>query len=122
MLEVRGRSWQEDGKLSARYWSEAAKERKEPSGVFYYWNGERPLDPNSPRLEGNGEIRLESADRAAGYWTTRSDARQKVNARTSGIYVRAASEDLRILDGSDNAQRAKLIADRLSHWKEITAT
>ena len=24
-LEVRGRSWQEDGKLSARYWSEAAK-------------------------------------------------------------------------------------------------
>ena len=94
VLEVRGRSWQEDGRLSARYWSEAAKERKEPSGVFYYWNGERPLDPNSPRLEGNGEIRLEFADRAAGYWTTRSDARQKVNARTSGIYVRAASEDL----------------------------
>ena len=122
VLEVRGRSWQEDGKLSARYWSEAAKERKEPSGVFYYWNGERPLDPNSPRLEGNGEIDWSSADRAAGYWTTRSDARQKVNARTSGIYVRAASEDLKILDGSDNSQRAKLIADRLSHWKEITAT
>jgi hypothetical protein len=36
-LEVRGRCWQEDGRLSARYWSEAVKERKEPSGVFYYW-------------------------------------------------------------------------------------
>ena len=29
-LEVRGRSWQEDGTLSARYWSEATKARKEP--------------------------------------------------------------------------------------------
>src|SRR5262245_5126294 len=33
-LEVTGRSWQEDGGLSARYWSEAAKEKKDPSGVF----------------------------------------------------------------------------------------
>ena len=31
-LEVAGRSWQEDGTLSARYWSEAAKEKKDPSG------------------------------------------------------------------------------------------
>ena len=57
-----------------RYWSEAAKERKEPSGVFYYWKGERPRDPNAPQLDGTGEIRLESADRAAGYFTTRADA------------------------------------------------
>ena len=56
------------GKLSARYWSEAVKERKEPSGIFYYWNGERPRDPNAPQLEGMGEILLESADRAAGYF------------------------------------------------------
>src|SRR6516225_9019382 len=34
-LEVAGRSWQEDGRLSGRYWSEAVKEREEPSGVFY---------------------------------------------------------------------------------------
>ena len=122
MLEVRGRAWQEDGKLSARYWSEASRERKEPSGVFYYWNGERPLDPNAPRLEGTGEIRLESADRANGYWITRSDGRQKVNVRTSGIYVRAATVDLKTLDGSDNAQRAKLIADMLSHWKATIST
>ena len=71
-LEVSGRSWQDDGSLSARYWSEAAKERKEPSGIFYYWQGERPRDPNAPQLYGTGEIRLESADRASGYWTTRA--------------------------------------------------
>jgi hypothetical protein len=44
-LELSGRSWQEDGSLSARYWSEAVKERKEPPGIFYYWKGERPRGP-----------------------------------------------------------------------------
>jgi hypothetical protein len=86
-LELRGRSWQADGSLSARYWSEAVKERKEPSGVFYYWKGERPRHPNAPQLDGTGEILLESADRGAGYFTTRSDA--SANARTAGVYCRA---------------------------------
>src|SRR5215831_10802455 len=73
VLNVTGRAWQEDGTLSSRYWSEAAKERRDPASVLYFWKGERPMDPNAPQLEGNGEIRLESADRATGYWTTRSD-------------------------------------------------
>ena len=120
-MEVTGRSWQEDGKLSARYWSEATKEKKEPSGVFYYWRGERPLDPNAPQLDGTGEIRLEAADRAAGYWTTRADGPQKVNARTVGVYLRAAPSDMETLDGQDNRQRVKLIADKLKHWKSIKA-
>ena len=119
-LELRGRSWQEDGSLSARYWSEAVKERKEPSGVFYYWKGERPRDPNAPQLDGTGEILLESADRAAGYFTTRSDAPASVNARTAGVYWRADPEDMSILDGSDDRQRAELIAERLRRWKSIT--
>jgi hypothetical protein len=118
-LEVSGRSWQEDGGLSARYWSEAARERKEPSGIFYYWKGERPRDPNAPQLDGTGEIRLESADRATGYFTTRADARPKINARTAGVYWRAAPDDLTILDGSDDRQRAELISERLRNWKAI---
>jgi hypothetical protein len=65
-LDVVGRAWQEDGRLSARYWSEAVKERKEPAGFFYYWKGERPLDSNAPQLYGTAEIRLESAERASG--------------------------------------------------------
>ena len=119
-LEVRGRSWQKDGSLSARYGSEATKERKEPSGVFYYWKGERPRDPNAPQLDGTGEIRMESADRAAGYWTTRADTRPKVNERTSGVYWRADPEDLSILDGRDDRRRAELIAERLKQWESIT--
>jgi hypothetical protein len=118
-LELTGHSWQEDGSLSARYWSEALKERKEPPGIFYYWNGERPRDPNAPQLYGTGEIRLESADRAAGYFTTRSDTHPKVNMRTSGVYLRADPQDMRILDERDDRQRAELIAERLKDWKSI---
>src|SRR3954447_8879147 len=105
-LEVAGRSWQEDGTLSARYRSEAVKEREDASGIFYYFKGERPLHPDAPQLEGTGEIRLESADRASGYFTTRSDA-QNLNARTSGVYLRAEQTDMSILDGQDGRQRAE---------------
>jgi hypothetical protein len=119
-LEVAGRSWQEDGTLSARYWSEATKEKKDPSGVFYCWRGERPRHPNAPQVEGTGEVRLESADRAAGYWITRSDTHPQVNARTSGVYVRADLKDLSILDGVDDRQRAELVAERLTDWKSRT--
>lgn len=120
-LELTGRSWQEDGTLSARYWSEAAKERTNPSGIFYYWKGERPRDPNAPQLDGTGEIRLESADRATGYFTTRADT-GRVNARTSGVYIRAEPEDTATLDGHDDQRRAELIAERLRRWKAILTT
>jgi hypothetical protein len=119
-LELAGRSWREDGGLSARYWSEAVKEKKESSGLFYYWKGERPLDPNAPQLDGTGEIRLESADRASGYFTTHANTHPRVNARTSGVYWRADPDDMSILDGRDDGKRAKLIAERLSQWKSIT--
>jgi len=68
-------------------------------------------------LEGTGEIRLESAERAAGYFTTRSDTHPQVNARTSGVYVRADPKDLSTLDGVDDRQRAALIAERLTDWQ-----
>jgi hypothetical protein len=120
VLDVNGRSWQEDGTLSARYWSEAAKEKKDPSGVFYYWKGERPRHANAPQLDGTGEIRVESGDRAAGYFTTHSDTEPRISERTSGIYVRANPEHLSILDGNDDRQRAELIAERLTQWKSHT--
>jgi hypothetical protein len=112
-LSVNGRAWQEDGTLSARYWSEAAKERKDPAGILYFWKGERPRDPNAPQLEGTGEITVESPDRATGYWTTRSDRDPGLNARTSGIYLRADPSDLQVLE----EERAQLIAQRLREWK-----
>src|SRR3954447_8172955 len=107
-LEVAGRGWQEDGTLSSRYWSVASKEHRDPPAVFYYWNGERPRHPNAPQLEGTGEIRLESADRAAGYWITRSDADLALHERTSGVYLRADPGDMRLLDAGDLASRGRL--------------
>jgi hypothetical protein len=116
-LNVTGRAWQEDGMLSARYWSEAAKERRDPAGVFYFWRGERPRHANAPQLEGTGEIRLESPDRATGYWTTRSDRDPALNARTAGVYLRAEPSDLQVLDGGSEDDRRRLIAQRLQEWK-----
>jgi len=115
-LELTGRAWQEDGTLSGRYWSEAVKEKEDGSGIFWYWKGERPLHADAPQLEGTGEIRLESADRGSGYFTTRADA-QNVNTRTAGVFLRAEPEDMSILDGRDNQKRVELIAERLEHWK-----
>jgi hypothetical protein len=119
-LTVNGRGWQEDGMLSVRYWSEASKERRDPAGVFYFWNGERPRHPNAPQLEGTGEILVESVDRAAGYWTTRSDRDLELNARTSGVYFRADPSDLEVLDDGSPQARAELIAQRLQEWKSMT--
>ncbi|NUT55149.1 MAG: nucleotide-binding protein [Thermoleophilia bacterium] len=116
-LNVNGRAWQEDGTLSARYWSEAAKERRDPAGILYFWKGERPRHPDAPQLEGTGEIRVESADRATGYWTTRSDRDPALNARTAGIYLRADPADLQLLDSGSEEERAHLIGQRLQEWK-----
>ena len=115
-LELAGRSWQADGTLSARYRSEATKERVDPAGIFYFWNGERPRHPDAPQLEGTGEILLESVDRANGYFTTRSDGVEAFHARTSGIYLRADRSDLEVLDGGSEADRAALIGKRLQEW------
>lgn len=120
-LELVGRAWQEDGTLSARFWSEAVRERKDPSGVFYYWKGERPRGLNAPELDGTGEIRMESADRGAGYFTTHANTRPRVNARTAGVYCRAEPGDMSILDGRDDRRGAELISERLKLWSSITS-
>src|SRR5262245_25266650 len=118
-LELTGRAWQEDGTLSARYWSEAVKEKPDSSGIFYYWKGERPLDPDAPHLEGTGEIRLQSANRDSGYSTTRGP---EVNVRTSGVYMRSEPTDMSILDGRDDQKRVELIGEQLKSWKSIKST
>jgi hypothetical protein len=74
---------------------------------------------DAPQIDGTGEIRLDSADRADGYFTLRAQGRAKVNIRTAGVYLRADPEDLRILDGRDDRQRAELIAERLKLWKSL---
>jgi hypothetical protein len=118
-LELSGRSWRSDGRLCARYWSEASREKEESSGFFYYWNGERPLEADAPQLYGTGEIKLETEDRANGFFTTRSDSDPSLNARTVGVYWRAGADDIDILDGRDDQRRAALISARLKEWESV---
>ena len=115
-LEVTGRAWQEDGTLSSRYWSEASKERTDPSGVFYFHHGERPRHPDAPQFEGTGEIKLDSTDRASGYYTIRVDNEPATSVRTSGVYLRADPGDWAILDSGSGDERRALIAERLDDW------
>ena len=42
--------------------------------IFYAWKESRPRHPNAPAIYGTAEIKLETEDRASGYWTTRTDA------------------------------------------------
>jgi hypothetical protein len=121
-LGVAGRAWQADGTLSARYWSEASKERVDPPGILYFWKGERPRHPDAPELEGTGEITLESVDRATGYWTTRSVGADPFQARTSGMYFRADPGDKATLDSTDAAERAALIERRLEEWSSLASS
>lgn len=37
--------------------------------------------------------------------------------RTSGIYLRAEAEDVRVLEGSDDRLRSELISERLRNWQ-----
>jgi hypothetical protein len=70
-------------------------------------------------LDGTGEIRMEPAERASGYFTTHADTQPRSNARTAGVYWRADPENMSILDGRDDRKRAELIAERLRQWKSI---
>lgn len=115
-LEVSGRAWQEDGTLSSRYWSEASKERTDPAGVFYFHHGERPRHADVPQFQGTGEIKLESTDRATGYYTIRADNEPGTSVRTSGVYLRADPGDWEVLDSGTGDERRALIAERLRDW------
>jgi hypothetical protein len=121
-VEVAGRGWQEDGTLSSRYQSVAAKEYRDPPRVFYYFNAERPRHQGAPQFDGTGEIRLEDADRASGYWTTRSELDPALHERTAGVYLRADPADLGVLDGADPQARIDLLALRLREWKAISSS
>jgi CAP12/Pycsar effector protein, TIR domain len=119
-LEVAGRSWDADGTLSARLWSQASKERVDPASIFFFWKGERPRHPSAPQIEGTAELRLESVDRAGGYWTTRPQGADAASyARTAGIFLRADPGDAAVVDGSDAAGRVALIERRLEEWKSL---
>jgi hypothetical protein len=61
-----------------------------------------------------------SVDRASGYFTTRAASDPAVNARTAGVYWRAEPEDMSVMDGPDDRQRAELISERLGRWKALT--
>ena len=101
-LEMTGRAWREDGRLSARYRSEAAKEKE--GGLFYYWQGERPLDADAraarnrrnPGRKPRTAIRL--LDDPIGFEPCRRQ-------RTSGVYWPPIPTTSAFFDGTRRSKR-----------------
>ena len=92
-LELTGRAWQEDGRLSARYWSEAMKERKEPSGLFYYWKENGPWTRTRRSWTGRG-ISGRNPRIAHLGTSRRMRTRNRAERATAGVYWRADPEDM----------------------------
>ena len=60
---------------------------------------------------------MDDADHATGSFTTWSDRDAALTARTAGVFLRADTSDLQVLDVGSDTQRAQLIARRLQEWK-----
>ena len=121
-LELAGRSWQEDGTLSARYWSEAVEGEE---GAFRHL---LLLEGRTAPRSGRAAAGRDRRDPAGvgrsriGILHDSCGRAPNVNTRTAGVYLRAEPEDMSILDGRDDRQRAELIAERLKRWKSIANT
>ena len=65
---------------------------------------------------------IEPATAAAAGQASPRDTEPTLNARTSGVYLRAEADDLEVLDGRDDQARAVLIAARIEDWKSHTGS
>ena len=105
-LEVEGRSWQQDGTLSARYWSEATRERADPAGRLLLPPG-RAAAARGRARGSRAPARSRSSRSTAPAATTRSASTTRSRrVRTSGVYLRADAGDWAVLDSGSVAERA----------------
>ena len=118
-LEITGRSWREDGSLSARYWSEAAKEKEGAVGHLLLLEG-RAAAATRTRRSSKGRARSGSSPPIAPPATSRRAPTRdpELNARTSGVYWRADPDDMSILDGTRRPE-ARGADRRAAHAVEV---
>jgi hypothetical protein len=69
LLSLSGTALSEKGENHARFWSCAANVDEAARTLFYYWEGSWPGKKGAPAFFGKGEITLETAQRAKGYFT-----------------------------------------------------
>ena len=117
-LEVRGRSWQEDGTCQR---VTKARHRRTKAGPACSITGEESVRVTRTRRSWRAREKFTWSRRivppATGLHVPNSPG--SASHRTSGVYLRADPEDLLVLDGNDDQRRADLIADRLARWKSI---
>jgi hypothetical protein len=111
-----GPRWQEDGDLSARYWSEAAKERKDPpaSSTTGRENGPAPERAAVGR-DGRNPDSSPPIARPGTSQLVRTLTRKSTRGRPVSTARRSRGSEHP--GRRDDRQRAELIAERLTDWK-----
>jgi len=123
-MAARGTSWSAEGVRCSNWRTRAAALNTETGRLFYYWEGEHPLDPTLSTFSGVGEIEFgplrAQTMRARGYYCIQGSGPDQ-QVRKSCEYFRACADDVSsIVSGAIDARRA-VIKARLTERKEFSA-
>jgi hypothetical protein len=121
-LSMTGRAWTAEGALVSEFRSMATAVNEETRTFFYYWEGEWPGHADAPQFFGKGEIVLEDAKHASGYFTVRSDGAVDPRERKRVTFLRADAADVEIMKSDDHARRSELILHQLERRKGLKFT
>jgi hypothetical protein len=105
--------------MQARYRSLSAHYDPDSHTLHNSWEGDHPRKQNIPRYYGIGTITFrvdakQNAPLAEGWFSSSSASDVKDAVATATTYVRATSEELEALHGTDCDKRASVINTRLS--------
>jgi len=109
-VSLEGRAWTRDGALIAQFKSKAIALSEENRSLFYYWEGDWPGEADARQMFGKGEIVLDGAQQASGYFTARSDGPVDPRERKQVRYYRAGPGDLQTIEAGGDAARALIRA------------
>ena len=117
-VTLSGPSWGIDGTMQARWRSLSAHYDLTSHTLHYSWEGDHPREQNIPRHYGVGTITFhvdpeQNASLAEGWFSSSNASDVKEAFVTATSYVRATSEELEALNGTDRDKRASVINAKL---------
>lgn len=116
-VSVGGHSWNEGGKLAAR-WDTIATEFDERTETLHYsWEGKLPQKPGVPLYFGVGTIRYGMSPIIGDFSSTKRHQEDKpeLSRFKSAFYIRAEPQHTAIMTGDDPSARQNLVNEMLKH-------
>jgi hypothetical protein len=123
-VAARGTSWSAEGVRCSNWRTRAASFNTESGKLFYYWEGEHPLDPALPTFSGVGEIEFgpvrAQPTRGRGHYCIQASGPDQ-QVRKCCEYLRACADDVNAIFSGPIEARKALIRARLAERKELSA-